>query len=152
MQELTAEIEDTLREYTQIQQEEKRIKERKRELQEKLKDHLRDGGNCIWTPEVGGKHLKLRYRSEARFDYDEEKLRSRLGARYSDLLEPDIKKLRTQLPKLESELKPLLDRIGSPSPEKVRAAVESGTVSAEEFQGAFKKTVKEYISVAALKG
>lgn len=67
------------------------------------------------------------------------------------LLEPDIKKLRTELPNLGDELAPLLDRIGSPSPDKVKVAVESGAVSADEFKGAFAKTTKEYISVAVLK-
>ena len=151
MTELTAEIEETLKEYTQLQQEEQALKERKHALQEKLKAHLRSDQQNIWYPEIDGARLKVSYRSVPQVEYDEEKLRERLGDRYSILLEPDIKKLRAELPNLGNELEPLLDRIGSPSPEKVKAAVESGTVSADEFKGAFTKTLREYISVATPK-
>ena len=151
MTELTAEIEETLKEYTALQQEEQKLKERKHALQEKLKAHLRSEEKNIWYPEVGGVRLKVSYRSTSNVEYDEDTLATRLGDRYSSLLEPDIKKLRAELPNLGREMEPLLDRIGSPSPDKVKAAVENGTVSADEFKGAFTKTTKEYISVAVLK-
>jgi ElaB/YqjD/DUF883 family membrane-anchored ribosome-binding protein len=151
MTELAAEIEEALEEYTQLQQEEQALKERKHALQEKLKAHLRSDDKNIWYPEVRGMRLKVSYRSTSNVEYDEETLRARLGDRYTTLLEPDIKKLRAELPSLGNELEPLLDRIGSPSPDKVKAAVENGTVSTDEFTGAFTKTTKEYISVAVLK-
>jgi ElaB/YqjD/DUF883 family membrane-anchored ribosome-binding protein len=151
MTELTEEIQEVLKEYTALQQEEQTLKERKHALQEKLKSHLRSGEKNIWYPEVDGVRLKVSCRSTSNVEYDEETLRARLGERYSSLLDPDIKKLRAELPNLGNELEPLLDRIGSPSPDKVKAAVENGTVSAEEFKGAFTKTTKEYISVSVLK-
>lgn len=151
MPELTPEIEETLKEYTRLQQEEQQLKERKQALQEILKAHLRNDEKNIWDPEVEGLRLKVRCRTEFHVEYDEEKLRDRLGDRYLALLEPDLKKLRVELPNLEKELEPLLNRIGSPSPDKVKAAVENGAVSAEEFKGAFTKTTKEYISVAVLR-
>lgn len=151
MTELTAEIEETLKEYTALQQEEQALKERKSVLQEKLKAHLRSDEKNIWYPEVDGVRLKVSYRSVPQVEYDEQTLRARLGDRYHALLEPDMKKLRAEVPALGNELESLLDRIGSPSPEKVKAAVESGTVSADEFKGAFTKTIREYISVATLK-
>lgn len=150
MPELTREIEATLRAYTQLQQEEQRLKERKQALQEKLKAHLRGEKKSLWCPDVGGTRLKVSYRSVPQVEYNEEKLRARLGDRYAALLEPDLKKLRAELPNLGAELKPLLDRIGSPSPEKVKAAIDSGAVSPDEFKGAFTKTVKEYLTVARL--
>lgn len=150
MPELTAEIEETLKEYTALQQQEQKLKARKHELQETLKAHLRSEGNSIWNPELGGTRLKVSYRSVPQVEYDEEKLRTRLGDRYRTLLEPDLKKLRAELPRLGNELEPLLERIGSLSPDKVKAAVEAGTVSADEFKGAFSKTMKEYIAVATL--
>ncbi len=150
MTELTAEIEAALKEYTTLQKEEHELKERKQALQEKLKSHLRDGGDTVWNPEIEGVRLKVRFRSTSNVEYDEETLRRRLGDRYRTLLEPDIKKLRTELPNLEKELAPLLDRIGGLSPEKVKTAIKNGSVSAEEFKGAFTKSVKEYISVSSL--
>jgi ElaB/YqjD/DUF883 family membrane-anchored ribosome-binding protein len=150
MPELTAEIAETLKEYTKIQQDELQLKERKQALQDKLKTHLRNYEPNAWFPEVGGVRLKVSYRSVTQVEYDEDKLRARLGNRYRILLEPDLKKLRAELPNLGNELEPLLERIGSPSPEKVKAAIEGGTVSAGEFKGTFTKMVKEYISVSTL--
>ena len=151
MTELTAEIEEVLKEYTALQQEEQTLKERKHALQEKLKAHLRTDDKNIWYPEVDGVRLKVSYRSTSNVEYDEELLRQRLGEHYNSLFEPDIKKLRTELPNLGNERAPLLNRIGSPSPDKVKAAVENRAVSADEFKGAFTKTTKEYISVVVLK-
>ncbi len=151
MVELTTEIEGILKEYTKLQQEEQALKARKQALQETLKTHLRGKEQNVWYPETGGMRLKVSYRSVPQVEYDETTLRARLGDRYPALLEPDLRKLRAALPNLEKELEPLLNLIGSPSPEKVKKAIENGMVSAEEFKDAFSKTVKEYISVATLK-
>ena len=146
--ELTAEIEAVLEEYTKLQQEERELKERKHGLQEKLKAHLRGDAKKVWYPEAGGTRLKISYRSVPQVEYDEELLRTRLGDRYKSILEPDMRKLKAELPNLGNELELLLDRIGSPSAEKVKAAIESGAASPGEFKGAFAKTAKEYITVA----
>ena len=50
MTELTAEIEETLKEYTQLQQEEQKLKERKHAEQQNLKAHLRSDDKNIWYP------------------------------------------------------------------------------------------------------
>jgi hypothetical protein len=151
MIELTKEMTTTLAEYVELQRQEIELKERKHALQERLKQHLRGDENVVWHPEVGGVRMKVSYRSVSQVEYDEGTLRARLGDRYHALLEPDLHKLRAEIPSLAGELQPLLDRIGSPSPAKVKSAIESGTVSAAEFKGAFTKTVKEYITVAVLK-
>ncbi len=151
MLELTTETEETLKEYTKLQQEEQKLKVRKQALQEKLKTHLRSDEKTTWYPDVGGVRLKVSYRSVSQIEYNEEILCMRLGDRYPALLEPDLRKLRAELPNLGKEPEPLLSRIGSPSPEKVKEAVEKGIICANEFKGAFSKTVKEYISIATLK-
>jgi hypothetical protein len=51
------------------------------------------------------------------------------------------------LDNLESTFSPVLSLIGSPSPEKVRLAIENGIVNKESFTGAFKKTVKRFVAV-----
>ncbi|MCF7847751.1 MAG: hypothetical protein K9M45_02785 [Kiritimatiellales bacterium] len=148
--ELTEEIKSVLEEYTRLQQQEQELKERKHALQEKLKAHLRGDAKKVWYPEIGGKRLKINYRSVSHVEYDEELLRTRLGDRYKTILELNMRKLKAELPNLGSELEPLLDRIGSPSAEKVKAAIESGVASPGDFRGAFTKTAKEYIAVATL--
>ena len=79
MAELTSEIQAVLEEYTQLQQEEQKLKERKQGLQEQLKAHLRGDEKTVWYPEVGGTRLKVSCRSAQQVEYDEEKLRARLG-------------------------------------------------------------------------
>ena len=115
MPNLTNDIEATLIEYTQLQKQEQELTQRKHELQDKLKSCFRGETQHIWNPEVDGTRLKGSYRSVPPVEYNEEVRRKRLGNRYSALLEPDIRKLRAELPNLEEELKPLLDRIGRPS-------------------------------------
>ena len=146
--ELTAEIAAVLEEYVTLQAEERRLRERKQELQERLKTHLRGEAQRQWFPEVGGERLKISYRSVPQLEYDEDLLRLRLGERYASILEPDLRKLKAELPNLGAELEPLLGRIGSPTPERVKAALHDKMVAAEEFKGAFTRTLKEYISVA----
>jgi hypothetical protein len=74
-------------------------------------------------------------------------LHDRLGDRYPAILAPDLRKIRLHLDKLESLFTPILGLIGSPVPEKVRVAIENGTVNKESFAGAFKKTVKRFVAV-----
>jgi hypothetical protein len=58
-----------------------------------------------------------------------------------------LRKIRLNLEKLESLFSPVLSLIGSPSPDKVRLAIENGIVNKESFAGAFKKTVKRFVAV-----
>ncbi len=141
-------IEQTLKKYIEIQEEEQRLKERKHILQDDLKEYMRSINSQVWLPEINGEKLKIRYRSVAHIEYDEGLLQERLGDRYEVVLAPDLKKIRGNLPLLSTALKPLMDRIGSPSPEKVRESIERGVFSIEDFTGTFKKTAKEYISVS----
>jgi len=149
--ELTAGIAAVLEEYSKLQQEERDLRDRKHALQEKLKAHLRGDAKKVWYPEVGGTRLKVSFRSVPQVEYDEDMLRSRLGDRYESILEPDLRKLKAALPSLGEELEPLLGRIGSPSPDKVKKAIESGLVDSCDFKGAFAKSTKEYVSVAAIR-
>lgn len=149
--ELTEEIAAVLEEYVKLQLEERTLRERKQALQEKLKAHLRSEVNRQWFPEVGGERLKITYRINSNIVYDEEVLFNRLGDRYGSILAPDLRKMKTNLPNLGDELTPLLGRIGSPSPEKVKAAIESGLIEPSEFKGTYTKSVKEYVTVAHIK-
>lgn len=79
--------------------------------------------------------------------YGEDALHERLGERYRMLLAPDLRKLRAHVDELGQQLTPaMMDKVGSPAPEKVKAAIESGVVRLEEFKGAFRK--EETVSVA----
>ena len=146
--ELTAEMDGVLKRYMDIQRQEQELKDEKARLQAQLADHLERGNLQAWYPEVGGQKLKVRLSTVTVIEYDEPVLRERLGARYASLLAPDLRRIRQHLPELEPLLVPALDRIGSPHPDKVRAAIGQGVVSREDFAGAFQKRTRRIVSVA----
>ncbi len=139
---------ELLKAYEAIQQEEKALHERKSALREKLVETMRERNAAEWLPRVDGRLFKVRYRHAITIDYDEDTLRHRLGDRYRQVLAPDPRKLRAHLAEVAPLLEPQLDVVGSPSPEKVKAAIDAGVVSADEFKGAFEKTEKHYITVS----
>jgi hypothetical protein len=81
----------------------------------------------------------------------EGKLRQRLGDRYRRILAPDMKKIRQNLSRVAELLDPLLETVGSPVPERVKLAIDNGTVRKEEFAGAFKKTTRRIVSVGRVR-
>ena len=145
---ITQEQAALLRSYLAVQDEERALREKKTELQEQLAAHMQAMHSAEWMPEVDGQRLKVRYRERTRIDYDEERLRERLGDRYRLLLRPDARKLRRHLDAVESCLTDMLDVIGSPDPDRVKEAIESGCVSAEEFRGAFEKRKVVQVAVS----
>jgi hypothetical protein len=90
----------------------------------------------------------VRYRETLVIEYNESLLRERLGERYSTILAPDLRKIRLHLDRIESVFSPILDLVGTPAPERVRSAIETGAVNKDEFTGAFKKSVKSYVAVS----
>ncbi len=146
--ELPVEIEKALKRYLEIQAEEQKLKEEKRDLRERIGEHMADLHMKYWYPKIDGQALKVRYNETTAIEYNESLLRDRLGDRYLAILAPDLRKIRANLDKLESLLTPVLRLIGSPSPDKVRVAIENGIVHKESFTGAFKKAVKRFVAVS----
>jgi hypothetical protein len=56
--------------------------------------------------------------------------------------------VREHLAEVEPCLEPVLAIIGSPTPDKVRAAILAGVVAKEEFRGAFEKSLKRLLVVS----
>jgi hypothetical protein len=145
--ELPVEIEKALRRYLEIQAEEQKLKEEKNDLREKIGQHMAALQMKYWYPKIDDQPLKVRYHETTAIEYNESLLHNRLGDRYLSILAPDLKKIRANLDKLESVFTPVLSLVGSPSPDKVRVAIENGIVNKESFSGAFKKTVKRFVAV-----
>jgi hypothetical protein len=143
-----AEVAEVLKRYREIQEDERRIKEEKAALQQKLAVYMKSIQRDKWYPEIGGEMLKVTRREKISFEYDEEILKQRLAERYHKILAPDLRKLRHSLDELGDLLEPVIERVGSPTPEKIREAVEAGVVEKQEFAGAFERTVKTSVSVA----
>lgn len=150
--ELTADIEKTLRRYLDIQKEEARLREEKTALQDTLARHVGlSASPRYWLTSVDGQELKIRCQETTAVEYDEPVLRERLGDRFGTILSPDLRKLRQHLAELSSVLTPHLDRIGSPDPDRVKAAIQQGLVKKEEFVGAFKKTSRRMVAVSRVR-
>jgi len=145
---LSPELEKTLSRYLEIQQEERRLAEEKNRLREVLMAHMDRTGRNFWFPVLAGQELKVRYSSTTQVRYDEELLRQRLAERYVRVLAPDPRKVREHLAEVEPCLEPVLAIIGSPTPDKVRAAILAGVVAKEEFRGAFEKSLKRLLVVS----
>jgi len=144
-------VDDVLRRYLEIQAEEQRLKKEKAELQDRLAEHMKALGRNQWYPDVDDKSLKVRFSESTVIDYDEELLRQRLADRYVSILEPDVRKIRKAMVKVAPLLQPVIEQIGSPSPDRVRSAIEAGVVRKEEFAGAFEKTTKRMIAVSKVR-
>ncbi len=147
-QSITPELAALLRAYLAVQDEERALREKKTALQRQLAAHMQALGAAEWLPDVDGQRLKVRYRENTRIEYDETCLRERLGERYRLLLRPDLRKLRRHLDAVEPHLAEMLDVIGSPDPGRVKEAIETGRISAEEFQGAFEKRKVVQVAVS----
>ncbi|HBC89744.1 MAG TPA: hypothetical protein DCZ94_22625 [Lentisphaeria bacterium] len=145
--EVTAEVENALLRYLEIQKISKELEEEKARLQEKVSAHLSDKKGGFWYPVVKGIPLKVRYFRETEVEYDETALRFRLGEKYRKILKPDLKKIRLNLRELEKILEPVIDKIGSPDRDMVKNAIEIGALRPEDFAGAFKKQTRTRLAV-----
>ncbi len=148
--EMTPAVEQALARYVEIQEEMRVLQEEKNGLRDVLALHLAGVERCMWFPVVRGDRLRVRYTRETVVEYNAELLRRRLGDRYTQILAPDIKRIRRHLGDVAPVLAPVIETVGSVSREKVRAAIEQGVVQASEFAGAFEKQVKPRVAVTRL--
>ena len=144
-------IEDALRRYIAIQRETKRLKEEQHTLRDVIARYMQTRQKTHWQTLVDAEEVGIRCIPQTVVTYDEPLLRERLGNRYAEILEIDIKKLKDNLADVTSLLSPALDRIGTPSREKVRDAIETGGLDPNLFKGAFTKTEKLQFAVSQVK-
>lgn len=140
-------MEEILERYLEIQQLASELQREKKELQEELGKRLEGKEGEVFVEEVKGNPVRIRRKRVTTVNYDEETLGERLGERYLLILRPDPKKMRREMDRIEPLLDSALDLIGSPDPDRVRAAIEAGRIEAREFAGAFSKTTSTRISV-----
>lgn len=146
---LPPEVDRALARYLEIQQEERRLAQEKAQVRDTLTAFL-DAQNWtrrFWYPTVSGQALRVRYNKDVAVEYDAELLRTRLGDRYERILKADPRKIREHLDDIEGHLEPVLGLIGSPHRDRVRSAILAGVAAKEDFEGAYKKTVKYSFAV-----
>ena len=140
-------VQEALKRYVEIQEEVAKLETEKKQCREVLMAYMRETEQSLWSASLDSKQVTVRYYPKTTITYDEELLKQRLGDKYLLLLEPDLSKLKTHLHDVAPLLQPMLQQIGSPSREKVKAAVEAGTIDRKAFEGAFTKVDASVFSV-----
>ena len=140
-------VQDALKRYVEIQEEVAKLESEKKQWRDVLVAHMQATGQSMWTPTLDTKQLTVRYYPKTTVKYDEALLQQRLGDKYIQILEPDVAKIKAHLAEVTPLLAPLLPQVGSPTREKVKAAVEAGAVERHAFDGAFTKTDSSVFSV-----
>lgn len=140
-------VQEALKRYVEIQEEVAKLETEKKRWRDVLVAHMQATGQSMWTPTLDNKQLTVRYYPKTTVKYDEVLLQQRLGDKYSQILEPDLAKIKAHLGEVAPLLAPLLPQVGSPTREKVKAVVESGVVDRHAFDGAFTKTDSSIFSV-----
>jgi hypothetical protein len=140
-------VQEALKRYVEIQEEVAKLESEKKRWRDVLVSHMQATGQSMWTPTLDTKQLTVRYYPKTTVKYDEALLQQRLGDKYIQILEPDVAKIKAHLTEVTPLLAPLLPQVGSPTREKVKAAVEAGAVERHAFDGAFTKTDSSVFSV-----
>ena len=136
-----------LQEYRQVESEIAAMEEERQSLRERIRELMTAAGKDHLSLTVGDETLFLVLEKRSDITYHEELLRERLGAQYSEILEPDPRKMRRIPPEMREALLPFLDQVGSPSRERIRAAIERGVIPQSAFEGAFEKTQRTILYV-----
>ncbi len=143
----TAELHRLLAEYRKMERAMTRLEDTKKTLRAALQRILEEEGESIFLANVDDEPIILELKPRVEIRYNEDLLRSRLGQDYHRILQPDLAKIRQHLAELESDLAPHLDKIGSPSREKIQQLVSSGEIPMDAFRGAFQKIHKPILFV-----
>lgn len=136
-----------IRRYMQIQREIAQLEREKEQLRDSLVQELEGKTPTKWHTTVDGKPILVTHQFRTVIRYDESVLRERLGEKYAEILEVDGAKLRKNRELVRPLLMPVLDTVGSPVSARVENAIRTGTLTVEDFRGAFQKTMTPYISV-----
>ena len=144
---MPAETAKAIRRYMEIQGEMARLEQEKDELRNLIVKELDGQVPPSWRPTLDAKPLVIMHGYRTTVKYDENILRERLGDRYHAILELDGTKIRKNRELVRPLLESVLDQIGTPQAARVESAIRSGSVTADEFRGAFKKTTIPFVSI-----
>lgn len=146
---LPAEIENALRRYIEIQKEAAALQEEKYRLRDLIGDYMKQKNAAMISPEVDGERLSVRNTVKTVVDYNEVLLKERLGSNYKLILWPDPAKIKKNLSHVAPLLMSIIEEVGSPSQDAVKAAIANGKIDKNVFSGAFEKRQTHLFSVSA---
>ncbi len=136
-----------LREYRQVEAEIDAMEADRQSLRLRIQEVMTAAGHDTESVTVDDETLFLVLEHRSEISYQEDTLRERLGEKYIGILDPDPRKLRRCPPEVRVALEPYLDRIGSPSRQRIRQAIETGALQASLFEGAYEKKRKTILYV-----
>ncbi|MGI5870008.1 MAG: hypothetical protein ACOX9C_11260 [Kiritimatiellia bacterium] len=149
---LPEDIAQALRRYLEIQEETAALQAERHELRDQIAAYMASIGATTIAPVVDGTRVFVRNNVKQVIDYNEDLLKERLGPDYRLTLWPDPDKIKRNLPKVATLLLPIIEEIGSPSPEAIKAAINGGKLRKEQFDGAFERRQTQSFAVARERG
>ena len=140
------EVRELLNRYVSIQRKMVEMETEKMQLREKL-EMLFPEGSSLTDCDLG--QCKVSRREVCEIEYNEELLRERLGEeKYRSILSVDWKRVCANFEKLEPFMTSVIDLVGVPSADKVKAGIESGALDRAAFSGAFVKRKRVQFAVS----
>ncbi len=136
-------IEDLLLEYKELERDLDNLTKRKTELREQIRSLLLN----LKRPSYENEAFNVKVVSKEVINYDEDKLRTRLGDKYRLILQPDIKRIKESLEEIKPQIMPYIDKIGKPSPQLVKEMIKSGKLNVAEFKDAYEKVATHTLYV-----
>jgi len=143
-----AEFLTDLARYVEIQGLVEALEAERKAIAVRLCDGLTALGDSTFPATVAGRAVVVRRWRKERVLYDDALLQHRLGDRYVETLDVDMKKVRSRAEDLRSWLGPNLIAVGTPGRERVKALVEAGRARIDEFAGAFVRDVTYGVAVS----
>ena len=144
---MAADTAELIHRYMQIQREITALEQEKARLRGVIVEKLEGKAPPMWHSVIDGTPIVIVHKRKADVHYDEPLLRQRLGDKYSEILEIDGTKIRKNRELVRPLIASVLDQVGTPTAARVEAAIRSGVLPMEAFNGAFKKTFTPYISI-----
>ena len=133
--------------YREIEQEMEYLEQQKQVLREEIRNFLQESGRTHYFMVVNDEPIALDLKQHTEVRYNEVLLQQRLGARYTRVLKPDLKKIKQHLQDITPVLTPYLDKIGSPSRDVIKELILKGEFDKHDFQGTFEKIQKTILYV-----
>ena len=140
-------LKDLLLQLKEIEDQLVPLNEKRESIRQQIIDCMKQSGTEKESAKLGDTVFFLKKRTVSKVSYSEELLRQRLGDRYKNILDIDSKKLKKNSDQVLNLLGDAILQVGSVSKDKVKAAIDAGVVSVSDFDGAFEKTVKDYLTV-----
>ena len=140
-------LNDLLLQLKQIDEQLAPLNEKREAVRQQIVNYMNQNGTERESAILGDSVFFVKKRTVSKVNYSEGILRQRLGDRYKAILDIDPKKLKGNSDQVINLIGDTILQVGSVSKEKVKAAINAGVVSVSDFDGAFEKTVKDYLTV-----